>query len=206
MLQLGILISGRGSNMESILKTIKSKKIPINPAVVVSNKADAKGLKIAQKLGVPIKVIPSKGFSGSREKYDMEIIKVFKKYGVTPDNGLICLAGFMKMVSPKFVKKYENRIINIHPSLLPAFPGLGAQKQALDYGVKYSGCTVHFVDVQMDAGPIIIQATVKVKENDTEQTLSKRILEKEHEIYPKAVSLFAKKQIKIVGRQVIIIS
>ncbi|RMW39050.1 MAG: phosphoribosylglycinamide formyltransferase [Nitrosopumilus sp.] len=201
MLNLGILISGRGSNMESILKSIKKKKIPINPAVVISNKPDAKGLKIAQKLGVNIEVVESKGFKGSRAEYDKQIISVLTKYGVTPRNGLVCLAGFMRIISPEFVKKYKNRIINIHPALLPSFPGLDAQKQALEYGAKFSGCTVHFVDAGMDTGPVIIQSVVKVKENDTEKSLSKRILKEEHRIYPEAVNLFARKKIKVIGRR-----
>ena len=204
MLNLGILISGRGSNMESILKAIKKKRIPINPAVVISNKPDAKGLKIAQKLGVSIEVVESKGFKGSRAAYDKKIIEVLTKYGVTPRNGLVCLAGFMRIISPEFVKKYKNRIINIHPALLPSFPGLDAQKQALEYGAKFSGCTVHFVDAGMDTGPVIIQSVVKVKENDTEKSLSKRILKEEHRIYPEAVNLFARKKIKVSGRRTII--
>ncbi|MBA4436629.1 MAG: phosphoribosylglycinamide formyltransferase [Nitrosopumilaceae archaeon] len=204
MLNLGILISGRGSNMESILKAIKKKKIPINPAVVISNKPDAKGLRIAQKLGVDVEVVESKGFKGSRAEYDKQIISVLTKYGVTPKNGLVCLAGFMRIISPEFVKKYKNRIINIHPALLPSFPGLDAQKQALEYGAKFSGCTVHFVDAGMDTGPVIIQSVVKVKENDTEETLSKRILKEEHRIYPEAVNLFARKKIKVSGRRTII--
>lgn len=187
--------------MESILKAIKKKKIPINPAVVISNKPNAKGLKIAKKLGVNTEVIESKNFKGSRWQYDKKIIESLTKHGVTPQNGLVCLAGFMRIISPEFVKKYKNRIINIHPALLPAFPGLDSQKQALDYGAKYSGCTVHFVDTGMDTGPIIIQAVVKVKENDTEETLAKRILKEEHKIYPEAVNLFARKKIKVSGRR-----
>jgi phosphoribosylglycinamide formyltransferase-1 len=190
--------------MESILKAIKKKKIPINPAIVISNKHDAKGLKIAEKLGVNVEVFESKGFKGSRKEYDEEVISILTKYGVTSKNGLVCLAGFMRIISPEFVKKYKNRIINIHPALLPSFPGLDSQKQALEYGAKYSGCTVHFVDSGMDTGPIIIQAIVKVKENDTEKTLSKRILKEEHRIYPEAVNLFARKKIKVSGRRTII--
>ena len=204
MLNLGILISGRGSNMESILKSIKKKKIPINPAVVISNNPNAKGLKIAKKLGINIEIIESKGFKGNRWQYDKKIIDTLTKYGVTPRNGLVCLAGFMRIISPQFVKKYKNRIINIHPALLPAFPGLDSQKQALAYGAKYSGCTVHFVDTKMDSGPIIIQAVVKVKENDTKESLSKRILKEEHKIYSEAVNLFARKKIRISGRRTII--
>jgi phosphoribosylglycinamide formyltransferase-1 len=187
--------------MESILKSIKTKKIPINPAVVISNNSDAKGLKIAKKLGVNIEVIESKNFKGNRTEYDKKIMNILANYGVTPKNGLVCLAGFMRIISPGFVKKYKNRIINMHPALLPAFPGLNSQKQALDYGAKYSGCTVHFVDSGMDTGPVIIQAVVEIKEKDTEKLLSKKILKEEHRIYPEAVNLFARKKIKILGRK-----
>ena len=141
--------------MEYILKSIKRKKIPINPAIIISNKSDAKGLKIAQRLGIKTEVIESKDFKGSRSEYDKKIMTALEKYGVTPKNGLVCLAGFMRIISPEFVKKYKNRIINIHPALLPSFPGLDAQKQAIEYGSKYSGCTVHFVDSGVDTGPII---------------------------------------------------
>ena len=190
--------------MEAILKSIKRKKIPINPAVIISNKSDAKGLKIAQKLGIKTEVIKSKDFKGSRLDYDKKIISTLEKYGVTPKNGLVCLAGFMRIISPEFVKKYKNRIINIHPALLPAFPGLDAQKQAIEYGSKYSGCTVHFVDSGVDTGPIILQLIVKIRKGDTEKTLSKRILAKEHQAYSEAIRLFAEKKIKISGRKTII--
>ncbi len=190
--------------MEAILKSIKRKKIPINPAVVISNKSNAKGLKIAEKLGIKTEIVESKEFKGNRWDYDKKIITILKKYEVTPNNGLVCLAGFMRIISPQFIRKYKNRIMNIHPALLPAFPGLDVQKQAVEYGVKYSGCTVHFVDEGVDTGPIIIQAVVKVKNNDTEKTLAKRILKQEHKIYPEAVSLFAKRKIKISGRRTII--
>ena len=190
--------------MESILKSIKRGKIPIKPAVVISNRPDARGLKIAEKLGINTEIIESKGFKGTRWQYDKKVIATLTKYGVTPRNGLVCLAGFMRIISPEFVKKYKNRIINIHPALLPAFPGLDSQKQALEYGSKYSGCTVHFVDAGMDTGPIIIQSVVKIKENDTEESLSKRILKEEHRIYSKAVDLFARKKIKVSGRRTVI--
>jgi len=190
--------------MESILKAIKKKKIPINPAVVISNKPDAKGLKIAKKLGVKTEVIASKGFKGSRLDYDKKIVSVLKKYKVTPTNGLVCLAGFMRIISPQFVRKYKYRILNIHPAILPAFPGLDAQKQAIDYGAKFSGCTVHFVDESVDTGPIILQTIVKVKKGDTKETLAKRILTQEHKTYPEAVRLFAQGKIKISGRKTII--
>jgi phosphoribosylglycinamide formyltransferase-1 len=201
---LAILISGRGSNMEAILKSIKKKKIPINPKVVISNKPDARGLKIAQKLGVKTEVIESVGLKGDRWEYDKKIVSVLTKYDITPKNGLICLAGFMRIISPQFIRKYKNRIMNIHPALLPSFPGLHAQKQALMYGAKYSGCTIHFVDEGVDTGPVIVQAVVKVNYNDTEKTLSKRILVKEHQMYPEAIRLFAEKKIMIEGRRTII--
>ena len=190
--------------MEAILKSIKMKKIPINPRVVISNKPNAKGLKIAQKLGIKTEVIESGSMKGDRWEYDKKIVSVLTKYGVTPKNGLVCLAGFMRIISPQFIRKYKNRIMNIHPALLPSFPGLHAQLQAVKYGAKYSGCTVHFVDDGIDTGPVIIQALVKVNDNDTEKTLSKRILEKEHQTYPEAVRLFAEKKIRISGRKAII--
>ena len=187
--------------MESILKSIQTKKIPINPAVVISNKSDAKGLSIAKKMGISVEVIESKNFKGSRAAYDEKIMKMLADYGVTPRNGLVCLAGFMRIISPEFVKKYKNKIINIHPALLPSFPGLNSQKQALDYGAKYTGCTVHFVDAGMDTGPVIIQSVVEIKGKDTEKSLSKRILKEEHRIYPEAVNLIARKKVKVLGRK-----
>jgi len=187
--------------MEAILKSIQRKKIPINPAIVISNRVDARGLKIAQKLGVKTEIIESKGFKGSRWDYDKKIITVLTKNGVTQKNGLVCLAGFMRIISPEFVKKYKNKIINIHPALLPSFSGLDAQKQAVEYGSKYSGCTVHFVDSGVDTGPIILQKIVKISDEDTEETLAKRILAQEHVAYPEAVRLFAENKIKISGRK-----
>jgi len=204
MLNLAILISGRGSNMENILKSIKKNKIPVNPAVVISNKPDAKGLEIAKKLGIKTEIVESNGVKGGNWEYDSKLIAILKKYKVTPQNGLICLAGFMRIMSPEFIKYYKGRILNIHPAILPSFPGLHSQKQALEYGAKYAGCTVHFVDEGIDTGPIILQSVVKVKDDDTEEVLSKRILKQEHKIYPKAVKLFAKGKIKIVGRKTVI--
>jgi len=186
--------------MEAILKSIQRKKIPITPTIVISNKADARGLKIAQKLGVKTEIIESKGFKGSRWDYDKKIISVLTQNGVTQKNGLVCLAGFMRIISPEFVKKYKNKIINIHPALLPSFSGVDAQKKTVEYGSKYSGCTVHFVDSEVDTGPIILQKIVKVLDNDTEETLAKRILAQEHQAYPEAVRLFAENKIKIYGR------
>ena len=151
-------------------------------------------------------VIESKNFKHGRTAYDKKIISLLTKNGVTPKNGLVCLAGFMRIISPYFIKKYRNRILNIHPALLPAYPGLDAQKQALEYGAKYSGCTVHLVDEGVDSGPILLQAIVKVNESDDEEILSKRILSKEHKIYPEVVNLFARKKIRISGRRVKILS
>ena len=192
--------------MESILKAIKKKKIPINPAVVISNKPNAKGLQIAKKLGIQTEVIDSSKYKGKRQQFDKDVISVLKKYKVTPTNGLVCLAGFMRIISPFFIKQYKNKILNIHPALLPAFPGLDAQKQAVEFGAKFSGCTVHFVDEGVDTGPIILQEIVKVDSKDTEKTLSRKIIIKEHEIYPKAVELFAKKKLVIKGRKVKILN
>ena len=188
--------------MESILKAIKKKKIPINPAVVISNKPNAKGLQIAKKMGIQTEVIDSSKYKGKRQQFDKEVIATLQKYKITPSNGLVCLAGFMRIISPHFIKKYKNRILNIHPALLPSFPGLNAQKQAIEFGAKFSGCTVHFVDEGVDTGPIILQEIVKVSVNDTEKTLSKKILIEEHKAYPKAVELFAKNKISIKGKKV----
>ena len=202
LLKLAILISGRGSNMKSILEAVKKQNIPIKPTIVISNKSTAKGLKIAKKLGVQTEVVESKEFQGSRTDYDRKIIRILNKHDITPKNSLICLAGFMRILSPEFIKKFKNRILNIHPSILPAFPGLDAQRQAIESGVSHSGCTVHFVDEGVDTGPILVQETVKIKNDDTEETLSKRILAKEHKAYPEAVRLIAEKKISVIGRKV----
>ena len=202
LLKLAILISGRGSNMRAILRAIKKQNIPIVPTVVISNKPSARGLRIARGLDVKTEIVESKGFQGSRWEYDQKIIGVLNKYGVMPKNSLICLAGFMRILSPEFIKKFKNRILNIHPSILPAFPGLDAQRQAIESGTSHSGCTVHFVDEGVDTGPIIVQKTVKIKNDDTKETLSKRILAKEHKAYPEAVRLIAEKKINVTGRKV----
>ena len=206
LLKLAILISGRGSNMRAILRAIKKQNIPIVPTVVISSKSSAKGLGIARGLDVKTEIVESNGFQGSRWEYDQKIIGVLNRYGVMPKNSLICLAGFMRILSPEFIKKFKNRILNIHPSILPAFPGLDAQRQAIESGVSHSGCTVHFVDEGVDTGPILVQETVKIKNDDTEETLSKRILAKEHKAYAKAVKLIAEKKISVVGRKVKILS
>jgi phosphoribosylglycinamide formyltransferase-1 len=199
---LGILISGRGSNMDAILAAIKAGRIPsARPRIVISNKPDAAGLKTAsEKYGVPTKVIPSEGLKGW--DYDKKLVAALEEAGVTPENGLVCLAGFMRIISPEFVRHFKMRILNIHPALLPSFPGLHAQRQAVDYGVKVSGCTVHFVDEGVDSGPVILQRTVPVMEGDTEETLSARILEQEHQAYQEAVRLFAEGRLKVEGRKV----
>ena len=160
--------------MKSILEAVKKQNIPITPTVVISNKSTAKGLGIARKLGTKTEIVESKGFQGSRWEYDQKIIRILSKYGITSKNSLICLAGFMRILSPEFIKKFKNRILNIHPSILPAFPGLDAQRQAIESGASLSGCTVHFVDEGVDTGPIIVQETVKIQNDDTEETLSKK--------------------------------
>lgn len=202
MINLGILISGRGSNMDAILAGVKSGIIPnVRPCVVISNKPDAAGLETAsKKYGVPTKVVPADGLKGW--EYDKKLVAALEDALVTPETGLVCLAGFMRIMSPEFVRHYKMRILNIHPALLPSFPGLHAQKQAVDYGVKVSGCTVHFVDDGVDSGPVILQKTVPVRDDDTEDTLSASILEKEHEAYPEAVKLFAQGRLKVEGRKV----
>ena len=192
--------------MEAILKAVEKQKIPIKPSIIISNKPNTRGLKIAKKLGVKTEIIESRNFKRGRTDYDKKIISLLTKNGVTPKNGLVCLAGFMRIISPYFIKKYRNRILNIHPALLPAYPGLDAQKKALENGARYTGCTVHLVDEGVDSGPIILQAVVKVNENDTEEKLSKRILSKEHKIYPQAVNLFAQKKIRILGRRIKILN
>jgi phosphoribosylglycinamide formyltransferase-1 len=202
MINLGILISGRGSNMESILNFLKENNIAdICPKIVISSKSEAEGLKKASKFGVPTRVVSnnSKGWD-----YDSEIINILQEYDVNPENGLVCLAGYMRLLSPEFVRKYKLRIMNIHPSLLPSFPGLNSQKKALDYGVKVTGCTVHFVDEGLDSGPVIAQKHVTVLDNDTFETLSERILLQEHILYPYCVKLFSEKRILVEGRRVIV--
>ena len=202
LLKLAILISGRGSNMKAILDAVEKQNIPIKPTVIISNKATAKGLKIAKKIGVQTEIVESEGFQGNRWEYDQKIMHVLNKYGITTNNSLICLAGFMRILSPEFIKKFKNRILNMHPAILPAFPGLDAQKQAIESGVKYSGCTVHFVDEGVDTGPILVQEVVKIKNDDTAETLSKRILAKEHKAYAKAVKLIAEKKITVIGKKI----
>lgn len=185
--------------MEAILRAAKRGRIRAEPAVVVSNKADAAGLATARRMGVATEVVPDDGFAGDRAGYDALLVAALRRHGVNKTGGLVCLAGFMRVVGPGFVRAYKNRLINIHPSLLPAFPGLHAQRQAVEHGVRYSGCTVHMVDEGVDTGPIVAQAAVRVVDGDAEESLSRRILAQEHRIYPEAVGLFADGRIRVVG-------
>ena len=198
MKRLAILLSGRGSNFEAIANNVASGAIEASIAVVISNRPEARGLDIARERGLDTLVVPSKGVD--REAYDRRLIDGLRPF--QPD--LICLAGFMRLLSAAFVREFPNRILNIHPSLLPAFPGLDAQHQALAYGVRVSGCTVHFVDEYLDAGPILLQAAVPVHDRDTEETLSARILEEEHRIYSEAIRIVLSGRYRIEGRRVIV--
>ena len=197
MKRIGILLSGRGSNFEAIARQIDESKLIAEIAVVVSNVESAPGLQRARERGFDVFSANSKGLS--REAFDRQVIHVLEEKRVD----LVCLAGFMRLLSPSFIQTFRNRILNIHPSLLPAFPGLDAQRQALEYGVKVSGCTVHFVDEGLDSGPIIMQAVVPVLDGDTEESLSARILEQEHQIYSKAIQHVLDGQIRINGRRVL---
>ncbi|MBM2804212.1 MAG: Phosphoribosylglycinamide formyltransferase [Deltaproteobacteria bacterium] len=194
---IGVLISGGGTNLQSIIDAIEAKKLDAKIQFVLSNKADAYGLVRAKNHGVSTEVLDHKAFP-SREAYDQAVVDLLHARGVE----LVVLAGFMRLLSPVFVKAYSNRIMNIHPALLPAFPGLHAQKKALEYGVRCAGCTVHFVNEECDEGPIIIQAVVPVFADDTEEALAARILKQEHRIYPRAIQLYAEGRLRVVGRRV----
>jgi phosphoribosylglycinamide formyltransferase-1 len=196
--RLGILISGRGSNFEAISNNIARRRLDAEIAIVISNRASAPGLEIARQRGIPMRVIPSQGME--REAYDKLLIEELRTHEVE----LVCLAGFMRLLSANFVRAFPDRVLNIHPSLLPAFPGLDAQRQALDHGVKITGCTVHFVDEFLDSGPIIIQSAVPVLDRDTVETLAARILLQEHSIYSQAIQLIADGRVTIEGRRVLI--
>jgi phosphoribosylglycinamide formyltransferase-1 len=199
--RIGVLLSGRGSNFEALADSIAAGRIPnAEIAIVVSNRDGAPGIERAKARGIPAKVIPSKGLE--REVYDRQVAAVLQEARVD----LICLAGYMRLLSPYFVAAFPQRILNIHPSLLPSFPGLEAQRQALEYGVKFAGCTVHFVDENLDAGPILLQAVVPVEDNDTEESLSARILKEEHRIYSEAVKIVLEGNYKIICRRVILAS
>jgi phosphoribosylglycinamide formyltransferase 1 len=198
MKNLGILLSGRGSNFEAIAGSVQAGKIPARIAVVISNREDAPGLARARELGLQARFIPSQG--KDRETYDREVVEVLREFEVD----LVCLAGFMRILSPYFVREFPRRILNIHPALLPAFPGTDAQKQALEHGVKFSGCTVHIVDEGVDSGPIVCQAVVPVLDDDTVETLAARILKDEHRIYSEAICLMLEGRVHVEGRRVML--
>src|SRR5882724_7239026 len=195
--RIGVLLSGRGSNFEALADSVGGGRLPgAEIAVVVSNREGAPGIERAKERAIGARVIPSKGLE--REVYDRQVVAVLHEFNVD----LVCLAGYMRLLSPFFVASFPNRILNIHPSLLPSFPGLESQRQALEYGVKFAGCTVHFVDENLDAGPIILQATVPVLDEDTEASLSEKILKEEHRIYSEAVKIVLEGKFRISGRRV----
>ena len=196
---IGVLISGTGTNLQAIIDAIESGKLDAKIEVVLSNKADAYGLVRARNHHIPTEVLNHKNFP-SRETYDEAVVALLRERRVE----LVVLAGFMRLLSAVFVKAYSNRIMNIHPALLPAFPGLNVQQKALEHGARFSCCTVHFVNEECDEGPIIIQAVVPVLPDDTRETLAVRILEQEHRIYPRAIQLFAEGRLKIIGRRVMV--
>ena len=196
---IGVLISGSGTNLQSIIDAIEAKKLDAKVEVVLSNKADAYGLARAQNHGIRTEVLDHKAFA-SREAYDQAVVDLLRGRGVE----LVVLAGFMRLLSPVFIKAYSNRIMNIHPALLPSFPGLHVQKKALDHGVRFAGCTVHFVNEDCDEGPIIIQAVVPVFPDESEEQLAARILKQEHRIYPRAIQLYAEGRLHVVGRRVLV--
>src|SRR5438552_1026835 len=196
--RIGVLLSGRGSNFEALADSVASGRIPnAEIALVLSNREAAAGIERAKARGLNARLIPSKGLE--REAYDRLVVAALNEAKVD----LVCLAGYLRLLSPHFVAAFPQRILNIHPSLLPSFPGLESQKQALDYGVKFAGCTVHFVDENLDAGPIVLQAVVPVEDDDTEDTLSTRILKEEHRIYSEAVKIVLEGKFKLEGRRVI---
>src|ERR1700730_7008607 len=196
--RVGVLLSGRGADFEALADSVAAGRIPgAEIAVVVSNREGAPGIEKSREHGIAARVIPSKGLE--REVYDRQVVADLEEH----KEDLVCLAGYMRLLSPFFVASFPNRILNIHPSLLPSFPGLESQRQALEYGVKFAGCTVHFVDENLDAGPIVLQATVPVRDDDTEETLSSRILAEEHRIYSEAVRIVLEGRYKIAGRRVL---
>ena len=194
--RIGVLLSGRGSNLAALLAACRDGRVPSPIAMVVSNVPDAPGLDHARKAEAPFQVVDHRQ-SSIREEHDRKVAEVLEEAGIT----LVCLAGYLRLLSPWFIQRFPDRILNIHPSLLPAFPGLHAQRQALRHGVKITGCTVHLVDEQLDAGPIILQSAVPVHDHDDEDTLSARILEQEHILYPKALSLVCEGKIHLRSRQ-----
>jgi phosphoribosylglycinamide formyltransferase 1 len=198
-ISLGVLISGSGSNLQAIIDAIEAQELDAKIQVVLSNRADAYGLVRAKKHGIPVEVLDHKSFP-SREAFDQAVVNILRDREVE----LVVLAGFMRLLSPVLVRAYSNRIMNIHPALLPAFPGLHVQKKAVEHGVRFSGCTVHFVNEACDEGPIIIQAVVPVFPDDTEETLAGRILKQEHRIYPRAIQLYSEGRLHVEGRRVLV--
>jgi phosphoribosylglycinamide formyltransferase-1 len=198
-LPIGVLVSGGGTNLQAIIDAIEANQLDAKIQLVLSNKAGAYGLVRAKNHGIPTEVLDHKQFS-SREAYDQAVVEILQARGVE----LVVLAGFMRLLSPVFVQAYSNRLMNIHPALLPSFPGLHVQKKALEHGVRFSGCTVHFVNEECDEGPIIIQAVVPVFADDTEETLAARILKQEHRIYPRAIQLYSEGRLRIVNRRVFV--
>ena len=197
--RIGVLLSGRGSNFEALADSIAAGRIPnAEIAIVISNRENAPGIEKAAARGLPGQVIPSRGLE--REAYDKLVIAALEDKNVD----LVCLAGYMRLLSPAFVAAYRGRILNIHPSLLPAFPGLESQRQAIEHGAKFSGCTVHFVDENLDAGPIILQAAVPIQGDDTPETLSERVLKEEHRIYTEAVRIVLEGRYRMEGRRVLL--
>ena len=197
MKRLGILFSGRGSNFEAIADNVAARRIDAEIAIAISNRPEARGLEVARQRGVPAVCLPSKGLD--RNIYDAMLAEELKKHAVD----VVCLAGYMRLLSAGFIREFPGRVVNIHPSLLPSFPGLDAQHQALEHGVKVTGCTVHFVDEYLDAGPILVQAAVPVLDDDTVETLSARILEEEHRIYSEAIRMVLSGTLRIEGRRVV---
>jgi len=200
--KIAVLVSGRGSNLQAIIDNIEKGLLPAEIAVVISDQADAYSLERARKHNIPAVHVSAKGYKGKREEYDAVLAAELQKHHVE----LVCLAGFMRIITPTLIKAFPSRILNIHPALLPAFPGLHVQKAALEHGVKFSGCTVHFVDEGMDTGPIIIQSVVPILDNDTEDSLSERILRQEHKIYSRAIQHYAEGRLKIEGRRVMVMN
>ncbi len=196
--RIGVLLSGRGSNFEALADSITAGRIPdAEITIVVANRESTQGIERARARGIAARVMPSRGLE--REAYDRQVVAVLREHSVD----LVCLAGYMRLLSPYFVQSFPQAILNIHPSLLPSFPGLESQRQALEYGVKFAGCTVHFVDENLDAGPIVLQAVVPVLDSDTSETLSEKILREEHRIYAEAVKIVLDGRFKIEGRRVI---
>jgi phosphoribosylglycinamide formyltransferase-1 len=197
--RIGVLLSGRGSNFEALADSVAAGRIPnAEIAIVISNRENAPGIEKALRRGIPAQVIPSRGLE--REPYDKLVIAALEEKKVD----LVCLAGYMRLLSPAFVAAYRGRILNIHPSLLPAFPGLESQRQAIEHGAKFSGCTVHFVDENLDAGPIILQAAVPIRDDDTPETLSERVLKEEHRVYTEAVRIVLEGRYRMEGRRVLL--